>query len=272
MTFPKLFKFKYYMIQKRRHNLPNIAQILSQSRNEEEFFTNIENISQRDINAIERRTRKQSKNSNWFYYRKAVITGTLAHRIFHSIAKKEGRRERINAAISKTHSLQLYYPAIIHGRDNESNAIQASIKIMRSNHINLKVNERGLQLYKSLPILGASLDGWVTCDCCTEPRVLEVKCPFSIKDSSLSENGKNLAYLTENLELRENHQYYFQIQTYLGIYNCKKAYFGVWTAKDMHITEINFNEKLWKEIKNNLHEYYTKYYTKLYTKKIYSLE
>ena len=251
------------MKRERRKKLTRIAQILSDSCTKDEFLHKLEDISERDIKAIERRTRDQSRNPDWFYYRQAVITGTLARRISLSVKKGEGCNYKINAAISKIDCQQLYYPAIRYGRDNESNAIQAFIKIMQPQHTNLEVHFKGLQLDKTTPFIGASTDGWVICQCCPEARVIEVKCPYSIRESSVSTDGINLSYLDENLDLRVNHQYYYQIQTYLGVYNCNKAYFAVWTPRDLHIREINFDKKLWKEMKSELYEYYTNFYLNL---------
>ena len=263
MAFPKLHKFKHYTKRQRRNKLVGIAQILSASRTKDEFLQTLENMSERDIKAIERRTREQSKNTDWFYYRQAVITGTLARRISISIKKGQGCNEKINAAISKIESVQLYYPAIRYGRDNESTAIRAFLKSEQSVHTNLKVHSKGLQLDKTMPFIGGSIDGWVTCDCCPEPRVLEVKCPYSLRtSSSISEDGRKLAYLDEKLDLRHNHQYYYQVQTYLGIYNCSKAHFVVWTPNDLLIRDINFDEKLWKNLKEDLRMYYIDSYLK----------
>ena len=87
------------MRKKARDELVNITRLIETSQNVHEFNIKLQNITIRDLHTIESRTRGQSNNSNWYYYRKGVITATLAQRISHAV--KTGRSEKINAAISK---------------------------------------------------------------------------------------------------------------------------------------------------------------------------
>ena len=259
-TFPPLFKFKHYMIKKKQNELTNIAQIIKKAQSKKELLYYINNITVRDIKKIERRTVGQSSNTNWFYYRRGVITGTTTYRIVNAV-KKGKENENINNAISKLYNQQLFYPAIKYGRDNEQNAIDAFTKIIRPKHHGLKIKQVGLRLDHNHPYIGGSADGEVQCLCCKN-MILEVKCPFSIKDHSVKTHGHQLAYLNDKLELRKNHYYYYQIQTYLGIYGYDKAYFCIWTKKDTHIIIIEYDHQLWLNMKSNLCKYYFDFYLK----------
>ena len=77
-------------------------------------------------------------------------------------------------------------------------------------------------------------------------------CPYSIKDKCVATDGYNLQYLTETLELKKNHTYYYQLQTYLGIYGYSKGYFCVWTPHDVLLLEIAFDKNFWCSLKKDL--------------------
>ena len=153
------------------------------------------------------------------YYRKGIITGTLTCRVSNSI-KKGVNSDTVNASISKHYYVPLYYPALVWGRDKEELGIAAFIKATKSMHYNLKVTRAGLRLDDDYHFIGASIDGLVECSCC-EPAILEVKCPYSIRHGTVAVNGKKLQYLTDDLKLKQNHTYYYQLQTYLGVYKYK---------------------------------------------------
>ena len=50
-------------------------------------------------------------------------------------------------------------------------------------HRNFKVNNCGLFLYRENSFLGALPDGILQCSCHSEKRLLEVKCPFSERET-----------------------------------------------------------------------------------------
>ena len=130
---------------------------------------------------------------------------------------------------------------------------------MRPLHHNLRVERRGLQLDETHPFIGGSVDGVVLCDCC-EPSILEIKCPFSIRNGTVANDGNGLQYLTDELQLKINHNYYYQLQTYLGIYKYKKGYFCVYTPQDVLILHIDFDQDFWQKLKKDLCIYYEHYY------------
>ena len=65
-----------------------------------------------------------------------------------------------------------------------------------------------------------------------------------------------------NIWLKKNHQYYYQLQTYLGVYKYKKGYLCIYTPQGVLILHIDFYQDFWESLKNNLRVYYEKYYLK----------
>ena len=177
-TFPKIYRFKSYTQRQRQAKLPNIAHIISNSENKDDFLHKIRKLTLRDIRKIERRTVGQWRTSDWHFYRKCCITASIGKRITTAIRNGEDSLN-INKAITKKECFELNYPAVIYGRDNEERAIQAFLKKYKSQHIDLKVSNVGFRLDKTLSIIGGSADGVVTCSCCP-PRLIEVKCPYDL--------------------------------------------------------------------------------------------
>ena len=260
-SFPPTWKFKTFHKRQRRKNVLSIANIIENSSSVNDCLTKIKNITKRDIDTIERRTRLQAKEDDWFYYRKGIITGTLTCRVSNTIKRGE-KSDTVNDGISKRYCFPLYYPAIIWGRDHEEVAIAAFIKTMKPKHYDLKVTRAGVRLDDTHHFIGASIDGLVECSCCIGPVVLEIKCPYSIRGGTVAADGNKLQYLTNDLKLKQNHYYYYQLQTYLGIYKCKMGYFCVYTPKDVLILRIDFDKNFWENLKNDLCRYYEHYYLK----------
>ena len=127
---------------------------------------------------------------------------------------------------------------------------------MKCRHTNLKIHQVGLKIDEELQFLGGSADGVVTCDCCSLPRLLEVKCPFRLRNTSFERNGHLLEYLDCDSNLIKNHSYYYQINTCLGVWKYDICYFVVYTPKDILVREIHFDEVLYETVKRNVEKYY----------------
>jgi hypothetical protein len=72
--------------------------------------------------------------------------------------------------------------------------------------------------------------------------VLEVKCPYSKKDvpmeTACADPSFYLSTSDQGTQLKENHQYYYQIQTQLHSTKRKYCDFVVWTPSQIHIQRI----------------------------------
>ena len=116
----------------------------------------------------------------------------------------------------------------------------------------MKLEESGFVINPKVPHIGASPDGLISCDCCGQ-SVVEIKCPFCARDSKLDEVADKNFYLKKSddnvLSLDRKHQYFYQVQTQLGVCKAESAYFVVWTEKDLHIEQICLDEELWNEIR-----------------------
>ena len=260
-SWPKHWYFIKYSKLHLRKKLPCISDIINQVSSRKEFVNRL--FSNREIRKIEKRTIGQSDNIDWFYYRKGVVTATCVKRIVNAKKSKNINYESINKAIEKRYSPKLYYPALIYGCENESKGLEAFYHQMKHCHRNLKIQHVGLKLDESMQYLGGSGDGMVLCDCCTEPSLIEIKCPHRLRNSSVEKNGHILNYLDENFNLIKSHQYYYQINVCLGVWGYKKCYFVVYTPNDILIREVYFDAELYSTIKNCVNNYYFNHFLKL---------
>ena len=89
-------------------------------------------------------------------------------------------------------------------------------------------------------------DAFVECKCCG-PGVVEVKCPFCTKFSSVESAAESSTFCLSQsddgiLNLKHEHMYYMPVATL-----CPKrlyCYFVIWTEVDLHIERLTSNEDL----------------------------
>lgn len=112
----------------------------------------------------------------------------------------------------------------------------------------MTVNRCGLTLHGDFPYLGASADGIIN-----DSTVLEIKCPYSGRDKSISElidNGYKHIYYDEenNLALKQDSKYYCQVQGEMAIKRVQLCHFVVWTPIEMAVISVNFDSSYWHNI------------------------
>ncbi|XP_054257775.1 uncharacterized protein LOC128982793 [Macrosteles quadrilineatus] len=188
---------------------------------------------------VEVATRGQRENSRWLEERKVRLTASN----FGLICKR--RSKSLWAPVVK----QLLYnkistDAMMYGELNESAAIQCF-----EDKLNTKVLPCGLFVDKAIDFLAASPDGVVG-----EEDIVEVKCPKSAELLTIPEAVKQIKSFclapcksSNDIKLKRNHNYYYQVQGQLHISNKRRCYFVVWTKKDIHIEAIERDDKFWKE-------------------------
>ena len=82
--------------------------------------------------------------------------------------------------------------------------------------------------------------------------ILEIKCP---QNTSVLE-CKYLMKYGDELRLKRNHLYYFQILTQLAVTGLDWCDFFVWCQHDHHLETIYFNKELWQNVKNKVDLFY----------------
>ena len=78
-------------------------------------------------------------------------------------------------------------PSLKWGRDNEAKARHDYTTLMETKHKNFKTALSGLVINQKYPYVAVSPDGICSCDC-HGIRLLEIKCPYKIRDQSPTSN------------------------------------------------------------------------------------
>ena len=96
------------------------------------------------------------------------------------------------------------------GKLNEAVALNEFLITEATKHRNFKVNRCGLFLDHKKPCIGVSPDPAASCKChgfC----VVEIKCPFIIRDKLITENVSECSFLElnqmGNIQLKRSHKY-----------------------------------------------------------------
>ena len=115
------------------------------------------------------------------------------------------------------------------------------MKRMVLSYENLEVVPLGLCVLQPKPWYGASPDSAVFCTCCGY-GVVEVKCPYSLRDKSLREevlqNRFYIGHSANGYFLQRKHNYYFQVQHEMSVTGTTYCDFIVWTPTESVIFRI----------------------------------
>jgi len=149
-------------------------------------------------------------------HRSVRITVSVCHQVSKTKLEKPSK-SLINSILQYNSQCDNKYTK--YGRKLEPVAREYYMNIIER-HSNLVACETGLHVRAICTFLGASPDGIVSCSYHAE-RLLEIKCPFKYKNSiSGWEQDKDFP-IDENIEMKPNHRYYYQVQ--LQMFVCSKT-------------------------------------------------
>ncbi|KAF5270848.1 hypothetical protein FQR65_LT17771 [Abscondita terminalis] len=206
--------------------------------------------SPEEIIRTEEKTRGQANNSLWFKER--------GHRITASHFKDICSMKKTTSCANKVKQL-LYTPFkgnanTRYGRRNETRAISDF-----ENTFGIVVKPCGFFIDQEDYMLGASPDGLVGENAC-----VEIKCPAKAadlhpKDAMMQKIIKYADMVDNQMVLKRNHGYFYQIQGQLHITNRQFCYFVVWTQHGIEIEKIERDDEFWEtKMKHQLRNFYFK--------------
>ena len=207
------------------------------------------NITQEQCDAIESTMRRQRECDAWHHQRQGRLTALSFHNILNMKSKTDPSNflQRVLPREDLSH-----IPTIKWGIEKEGTVREEYTREMSQVHENFKCTTTGLVINPQYPHLGATPDGFVTCTCCRDGLV-EIKCPFSGKDShpDVLKSKKNSFLNTHGLTT--SHKYYTQVQGQLLITEKDYCDFVVWTpcgitTQRIH-QDLSFIEKLEKNLR-----------------------
>jgi YqaJ-like viral recombinase domain len=217
------------------------------------------------IKLIELITREQSNCEAWFEARIGKLTSSIMKRICRTLACQPSLCLILLVCYPQEHSFST--TGTDYGKLYESVAIDSYISIQSLLHTGVRVLKTGLRIFKRYPVIASSSDGRVECDCCEQVRLIEVKCPFTLANLKIRENYTKFVFLKlittengeENLVLKTDHEFYYQIQTHLLCADeVKFCDFVVYTQVDTLVLRIDPDEKVQQEIVAKCSEFFLK--------------
>ena len=146
--------------------------------------------------------------------------------------------------------------SVQYGIESEPKAVDLFVSQMNKEGIAVKVEEVGLLISKEKPYLGASLDRIVTFVDNNEKWGMEIKSPFSkagmtVRDACKSKNFYLEKLADTSIQLKRNHDYYWQVQgqLYCSNVSLKGIIFTVYFGDNMplFIENIPFHSSTWYE-------------------------
>lgn len=201
---------------------------------------------------IQKITIGQAENDQWFEIRKNRLTASN----FGIVCKRRSTTKYTPIIKKILYNNDIHTYAIQHGKINEPEAIRKYEQKTNSN-----VTPCGIFVDKEYGFLAASPDGLVGTN-----GIIEVKCPYSLVKNGISIDfaAKSIKtfYLKFNenankINLKETHNYYFQIQGQLHITQKLFCDFIVWTPSDIFVERIFKNNDFWT---NKMETFLVKFY------------
>ena len=198
---------------------------------------------------IEKCTLGQSANDTWKRLRLGRITASNLYRVYTNVESYKQQpsvdfSKLVNSLLCPTSLCHL--PQIARGIERESLAVSTFVgELEKLGHSSVTVQQCGLFIDRSLPFLGASPDGIVTCGCCPISRLLEIKYP--------SRDIDDLPFLEADLKLKHRSAYYGQVQGQMHVTGLKSTYFYIFSNKNTtHLHQIKYNKKYISKMVCNL--------------------
>ena len=211
---------------------------------------------------VEESTRNQNKSSIWYEQRIGRITGSIAHQASSTISASLTRR------ICQSQCQPINSAALKWGREHETVALNYYKSVMLDTclpskpklignfrkHVNFECANIGLVIDNEYPCLGASPDAKFNCSCCNF-GVVEIKCPYSLRDSMLSQvihDKEKEFYSTYESDMYTLYQYFTQVRLEIRVTETNLCNFVVWTPHETLILGVNGDKKFQDKLCTNL--------------------
>lgn len=176
----------------------------------------------------------------WRFFRLGRVTGST----FKSCVKTniDNPSKTVIKNICYPQKMDFFSAATEYGKKNERIALSASIARLKSEHQNFKSNDCGLVICTDISYFASTPDALCSCDCCGT-GVMEIKCPYKLKDGGSILNVKMTdPYVVKNdgkPTLIKTHQYYYQVQMEMFCTETNYCYFCVWSKSELIIINIS---------------------------------
>ena len=192
-------------------------------------------------------TQEQTKSPLWKEYRFGMVTASIIHNVYTQMKSDHSYNSTRLVNLCLGNSSFMGNTATRYGIANEPKAAECYLSKITKLHKSLYIRNCGLFVMEKHSFIGATPDRIASCNCHGE-RVIEIKCPITIKDSADFKALKYLDFCENVFQLKYSHPYYSQVQCQMAATNTQTADFVVWTPKDILIVEVNFDSNHWQNL------------------------
>lgn len=214
-------------------------------------------------------TQKQSSSLTWHEQRIGRITSSVVYSVLHTDFNNPAPSLLKTLCNPSSKSLD-HVPAIHWGKENEKVALHQYSATMKTQHQHFNMSSAGFLISKETPFIGASADSVASCSCHGN-RVIEVKCPFSHKESTLQEYVKDPSscIVANGREVKTTHKYYYQIQLHMYVHDVNLCDLVIYTSKVTAIFYILRNDVFIKDMITKLKDFHIRHVmTELLTRQL----
>ena len=167
-----------------------------------------------------------SASRTWQLQRAGRITASISKQAFQVGKSVDYPKSLMNSVMQYSESIDV--AATRYGKRMEKEAKRDYINLATKSHSTMVVSDTGLHVLPESPYLAASPDGLIECKCHGK-GVLEIKCPYKYKDSLDGWKSDSNFPVSFDGVIRQNHQYYFQVQHQLLVTGRSYCHFFIWT-------------------------------------------
>ncbi|XP_021362744.1 uncharacterized protein LOC110456373 [Mizuhopecten yessoensis] len=207
-------------------------------------------VTETQVSIIEETTRSQSSSKIWYKERAWRLTASR----FGEVCKMTHRRNIQKLCSSLLNTNKTYSEGMSHGKNYEAKAMAAFEKKMQ-----IKTKKAGFFIYVQKPFLGATPDAIID-----HNYIVEVKCPYNGRNEKIKP-GKNFGFLMYNeqgkIVLKNNSNYFYQVQGQLFITKRQFCFFVVYTFCDLFVQKIELeHDYCYNSMIPKLELFYSKYF------------
>ena len=211
------------------------------------------NLTEDEINFIEKKTKLQSQEFDWFLYRKGRVTASKCKRVASLKPTTSPSKTMKELLVNNTPQST----AMLQGLQNEDSIAEAFInKLDSEGKKGVSITKCGFFISKTHGFLGASPDGIITDEEESTPGVVEfkyiqVKPGETLTDVLLRQHIclKVQHNNTVIIQLNKNHKYYFQLYQQMFV---TEYHWGVLIAQGtdggLFFEKVKFTEEFWSPI------------------------
>lgn len=214
---------------------------------------NIISVTTENVDYLDISTVKQSNSVVWFEQRAGRITASIAGKLLRT--KLDKPAPSLMKQILNDQPQVLNVPAVLYGNDKEKQVIASLKQHINTVHTNAHVTKTGMRMQVDTPWLSATADALIHCDCHGK-CVVEVKSPYSLRDSKVEDATEDPTHYFYGEELNRQHEYFAQVQVQMHVYGAEWCCFLVLVNETILHTMISRDDAYLQDILSKLHTFW----------------